>query len=208
MTICKYEVGPGRNCGSFAFNLHKEGIDQGRLCDVHYWQTRCQRQAAEIEALRADAERYRWLRDPCSGAENAVMYGRGDFGSGLMSGSMMDDAIDDSNEGKIMNELTELELLQLAAKAASIELSPLCTRWDDAKAEMVYWNPLTDDSDALRLAVTLKLATDYTTSGIYAGTDPDNEDKDWVHEFYNGDPYAATRRAIVIAAAEIGRSVK
>ena len=51
-------------------------------------------QAAEIERLRVDAERYRWLRDPCSGAENAVMYGRGDFGCGLMSGIMLDDAID------------------------------------------------------------------------------------------------------------------
>ena len=51
-------------------------------------------QAAEIDALRADAERYRWLRDPCAGAENAVMYGRGDFGRGLMSGVMMDEAID------------------------------------------------------------------------------------------------------------------
>lgn len=41
-----------------------------------------------------DAARYRWLRDPCSGAQNVVMYGRGDFGAGLMSGSMLDDAID------------------------------------------------------------------------------------------------------------------
>jgi hypothetical protein len=24
-------------CGSYAFNLYKEGIDQGDLCDVHYW---------------------------------------------------------------------------------------------------------------------------------------------------------------------------
>lgn len=25
-------------CGSYAFNLYKEDIDQGDLCDVHYWQ--------------------------------------------------------------------------------------------------------------------------------------------------------------------------
>ena len=24
-------------CGSYAFNLYKEDIDQGDLCDVHYW---------------------------------------------------------------------------------------------------------------------------------------------------------------------------
>ena len=24
-------------CGSYAFNIYKEDIDQGDLCDVHYW---------------------------------------------------------------------------------------------------------------------------------------------------------------------------
>jgi DNA repair ATPase RecN len=49
---------------------------------------------AEVEALRKDAERYRWLRDPCSGAEHVIYYSRGDYGRGLMSGSMLDAAID------------------------------------------------------------------------------------------------------------------
>jgi hypothetical protein len=31
-------------CGSYAFNLWSEGIDQGDLCDVHYWQQKAQRQ--------------------------------------------------------------------------------------------------------------------------------------------------------------------
>jgi hypothetical protein len=48
---------------------------------------------SEVEALRKDAERYRWLRDPCSGAEQ-VFYCRGDYGKGLMSGSTLDAAID------------------------------------------------------------------------------------------------------------------
>jgi len=30
------------NCGSYQFNLYKDDIDQGDLCDVHYWQTRAQ----------------------------------------------------------------------------------------------------------------------------------------------------------------------
>jgi hypothetical protein len=30
-------------CGSHAFNLYAEGIDQGGFCDVHYWQTKAQR---------------------------------------------------------------------------------------------------------------------------------------------------------------------
>ena len=36
-------------CGSYAFNLYKEGIDQGGLCDVHYWQGRAHRAEALAE---------------------------------------------------------------------------------------------------------------------------------------------------------------
>lgn len=46
------------------------------------------------EELRRDAARYRWLRDPCSGAERVIFYCRGDYGRGLMSGTMLDAAID------------------------------------------------------------------------------------------------------------------
>ena len=31
------------NCGSYQFNLQKNNIDQGDLCDVHFWQTQAQR---------------------------------------------------------------------------------------------------------------------------------------------------------------------
>jgi hypothetical protein len=30
-------------CGSYAFNLWSEGIEQGDLCDVHFWQQKAQR---------------------------------------------------------------------------------------------------------------------------------------------------------------------
>ena len=33
-------------CGSYAFNLYKEDIDQGGFCDVHYWQGRAHRAEA------------------------------------------------------------------------------------------------------------------------------------------------------------------
>ena len=36
-------------CGSYAFNLHKDNIDQGSLCDVHYWQGRALRAEAQPE---------------------------------------------------------------------------------------------------------------------------------------------------------------
>jgi hypothetical protein len=36
-------------CGSYAFNLYKEGVDQGGLCDVHYWQDRAHKAEAQPE---------------------------------------------------------------------------------------------------------------------------------------------------------------
>jgi hypothetical protein len=40
---CKHVRQDGFNCGSYAFNLYKDDIDQGDLCDVHYWQAKAQR---------------------------------------------------------------------------------------------------------------------------------------------------------------------
>lgn len=51
------------------------------------------------DAVLRDAARYRWLRDPCSGAERIITYSRGDYGRGLMSGAMIDSVIDDAMEG-------------------------------------------------------------------------------------------------------------
>jgi hypothetical protein len=34
-------------CGSHAFNLYADGIDQGGFCDVHYWQGRAHRAEAQ-----------------------------------------------------------------------------------------------------------------------------------------------------------------
>jgi hypothetical protein len=58
----------------------------------------------------------------------------------------------------------------------------------------VEWNPLTDDGDALRLAVKLDLSID-DACVIYSDGASD-------------DRYAATRRAIVRAAASIRRAGK
>lgn len=70
--------------------------------------------------------------------------------------------------------------------------------------EDTNWNPLIDDGDALRLAVKLKMKLEH-----YSVT---TEGKDRVAAnnskvvVYEGDPYAATRRAIVRAAAEIAKA--
>ena len=34
------------NCGSYAFNLYKEDIEQGDYCDHHYWQDQAMKAAA------------------------------------------------------------------------------------------------------------------------------------------------------------------
>ena len=44
---CKHVEKKGFNCGSYAFNLYKDGIDQGNLCDVHYWQAKALAQQEE-----------------------------------------------------------------------------------------------------------------------------------------------------------------
>ena len=101
--------------------------------------------------------------------------------------------------------MTDKELLELAAKAAGIEKD-----WSGAyfSEKGGIWNPLTDDGDALRLAVKLNLIVCLLTAiertFIYFPAE-NIGGKFHVVEQHNDDPYAATRRAIVRAAAELGR---
>lgn len=106
--------------------------------------------------------------------------------------------------------MTDRELLELAAKAAGYDSIAEKYGWDeigggiflDRNDPPKVWNPLTDDGDALRLAVKLRLNTLF----------PTQIGRDNVHVAGHieclalNDPYAATRRAIVRAAAEIGRN--
>lgn len=100
--------------------------------------------------------------------------------------------------------MTDRELLELAAKAAGIKTSPhkeTDSLWIDWPR---VWNPLTDDGDALRLAVKLLFEIDMGCGHIAIRHSTGIK----ILEDYNGDPYAATRRAIVRAAAEIGKDMK
>lgn len=103
---------------------------------------------------------------------------------------------------------TDRELLELAAKAA---------RYQYAKhgGYIVVdgipgnWNPLTDDGDALRLAVKLRLAIyPPEAEGDGATISTPGVDGEWITEECTNDVYAATRRAIVRAAAAIGKAMK
>lgn len=116
--------------------------------------------------------------------------------------------------------MTDRELLELAAKAAGlydewpapdyeVQVSGEGA-WCSGMGTSKLWNPLTDDGDALRLAVKLKLFIDgefccaQEFKGPWFGGGED-EHAGVSHD--ECDPYAATRRAIVRAAAEVGKAM-
>jgi hypothetical protein len=90
--------------------------------------------------------------------------------------------------------MTDKELLELAAKAAGVHQSEMLGREG--------WNPLSDEGDALRLAVKLKLDIQPGFCQVWVSQ---RECDVVVEEVYGNDPCAATNRCIVRAAAEIGK---
>jgi hypothetical protein len=112
--------------------------------------------------------------------------------------------------------MTDRELLEAAAKAAGYKVGS-GTVYGVQGFHMkdgllcpndLYWNPLTDDGDALRLAVKLKMEVQTNEASASVQTwQSDIGETNEVIEYF--DPpqgsYAATRRAIVRAAAEIGK---
>ncbi len=124
--------------------------------------------------------------------------------------------------------MSDRELLELAAKAAGHRIVEwvqdgnkvdiaIIIRGDGDGFSKRPWQPLLEnqmtdaDGDALRLAVKLKMTvdTDYN-GGTFAGNaDIGIDEPEYGYQEGMGekDPYAATRRAIVRAAAEIGRNM-
>ena len=128
--------------------------------------------------------------------------------------------------------MTDREMLELAAKAAGIPIDrsetngggvgndgfgltgDLMLDWHND----IRWNPLRDDGDALRLAVKLRIDVDHGEMNDAQGTPIviahyrytlKSGQVCWNtrSEQYGDDQCAATRRAIVRAAAEIGRAM-
>ena len=104
------------------------------------------------------------------------------------------------------------ELLELAAKAAGVEQGAdraecgiSTTDKTGRHGYLPKWNPLEDDGDALRLAVKLGI-TAYQSDHKVEAMHNDRRNFSFV-ELFRNDPYAATRLAIVRAAAEIGRNM-
>ena len=84
----------------------------------------------------------------------------------------------------------------------------------DGGIDFDQWEPLDDDGDALRLAVKLQLTicNEHVSAGAVYCT---NGDEDYPMVLSGKDEsdvidsdFSATRRAIIIAAAEIGRAIK
>jgi hypothetical protein len=110
-------------------------------------------------------------------------------------------------------KLTDRQLLELAAQAAKIPIE-----WSDSwncfqrdagpvnagYSQFVLWRPLTDDGDALRLAVQLCMQVEMSKAWQHASV--------YGHSFrideeIIGDAFLATRRAIVRAAAALAQEL-
>jgi hypothetical protein len=106
--------------------------------------------------------------------------------------------------------MTDRELLEFAAKAAGKKHYGEYNAHAGLKTTGGWWNPSIDDGDALRLAVKLQMCVGIIPSNIkdgYATVTLAPANPVEIGETHNGDPLAATRRAIVRAAAEIGRQI-
>jgi len=111
--------------------------------------------------------------------------------------------------------MTDRELLELAAKAGGLDAV-----WDNQVREhAIYnhdgvlidgWDPLTDDGDALRLAVKLGIGLRHRAkdSSIYPPCIRVFTDSFDTTTIVESDPCTATRRAITRAAAEIGKGMR
>lgn len=114
---------------------------------------------------------------------------------------------------------TDRELLEWAAKAAGIPVrwneSPPCTVMTDYFGDAGFWNPLVDDGDALRLAVKLGIGFTFSNDATWIDMSLERMEKAeqegrqlTMWQIHEDEPYAATRRAIVRAAASIGQQME
>lgn len=115
--------------------------------------------------------------------------------------------------------ITDKDLLIQAAVAAGHLVLPdvapqvFVRRLEDGTEMYREWQPLTDNGDAFRLAVQLRFGVKVNGSTQADWQDPDctivlfdsSEGAHRLNQPHEGQPEAATRRAIVRAAASIAR---
>jgi hypothetical protein len=113
---------------------------------------------------------------------------------------------------------SEREELELAAKAAGLVVAG----WNDGEEPYSsgpglilndgrLWNPRRDSGQSFALSVNLSFCQtqwfNHDPPDVMIGyKTSDGEGRNWIED-HNGDPVAATRRAITRAAAEIGRAM-
>lgn len=117
--------------------------------------------------------------------------------------------------------MTDLEMVELAAKAAGYEF-----RWGEVEqigddvvdcsdlayivdgASLVYWDPLEDDGDALRLAAKLKIDIEWQATNPFPEPRVEAYQRNDEGSYFCSDEHEDNyRRAIVRAAAEIGKAM-
>jgi hypothetical protein len=118
-----------------------------------------------------------------------------------------------------MTTQTDRELLEAAARAAGVDVdwrqSVQCLCYSGSPYN-VAWNPLADDGDAFRLMAKLGLDVQYSPEAVevvahqHARIDGREVIAPWAWESLldSADPNAATRRAIVRAAAALDTEAK
>jgi hypothetical protein len=117
---------------------------------------------------------------------------------------------------------TDRELLELAAKATGLNIGFGGSYFNSTTGAFIdfendephiipasgecptYWNPLTSGDDVLRLAVELHMTVRCYMGNACVQISVPGQKSVYVEETNHADPTAATRRAIVRAAAEIG----
>lgn len=122
-------------------------------------------------------------------------------------------------------ESEELKLLELAGKALGLKHAATYEGGVDDGFPMPYiklgkghyWNPYCDDGDALRTSTSLGLSIERNRYSVQVSRMPTEEehDSDERGELLSSEPlgvgtlcpHRATRRAIVRAAAEIGKAL-
>ena len=114
-----------------------------------------------------------------------------------------------------MTDTTDRELLELAAKAAGLTYIKPAPEYNgslglevgsDNPMRCRTWNPLTDDGDALQLAVKLRIEVEHnhqSDSSLWVGARIGGLPHHYAVEYFDAEDQRlkATRRAIVRAAA-------
>ena len=112
--------------------------------------------------------------------------------------------------------MEDKELLELAAKAAGLHVKVASNSGRGLKVHgnCNWWNPLTDDGDALRLAVKLRIDVSHDEIGmksfVYARAVFNDETHIGLSEIFDDESERLdrTRRAITRAAAQIVKEME